>query len=326
MSHRYKRGDIYWLAYHRRGKLYRESLKTKDLTTAKYLQAKKDQELSDTKYLTFDTPVIAVLEEYKASCAHSNVQATLCRDEARIRKFLEGSGVKKINDITDKIIQNYFNDEFARGIAPITVNRILATLKAWLNFAVRRRYIQENPAKGIKRYRLPENPPRFLTHDEVKKVLKIAKKEDIYHAVAAAIYTGMRKSELFTLEWPDVDFARDTITVRNKADFITKSKRFRVIPLHPALKPILARIQRKQGRCFDTINHRRAFGRIVRKSKLKPFGWHDLRHTFASHLAMRGVDLVTISKLLGHSDIKTTMIYSHLTGDHIKTSLGRLNF
>ena len=326
MSHRYKRGDIFWLAYHRHSKLYRESLKTKDLTTAKYLQAKKDQELTDTKYVTLDAPAMAILDEYKASYIHLNAKATQYRDEARIRKFIEYTHIKKISDVTDKVLQDYFNAKISAKMAPITVNRIMATLKAWLNFAVRRKYIQANPAKGIKKYRLPENPPRFLTHNEVKKVLKAAKKEDIYYAVATAIYTGMRKSELFNLAWEDIDFARDTITVRNKEDFTTKSKRFRVIPLHPALKPLLARIQCKKGHCFDTINHRRSFGRIVRKSKLKPFGWHDLRHTFASHLVMCGVDLVSISKLLGHSDIKTTMIYSHLTGDHMKTALGKLSF
>lgn len=328
MSHLYKQKEIFWLAFYRHGKLYRESLKTKDRATAKYQQAKKDQELIDTKYLTLNAMAMAVFEEYKASYAHTNAKATQYRDEARIRGFLGCSHVQKIHEITDKVLQDYFNAKISAGMASITVNRIIATLKAFLNFAVRRKYIQENPAKGIKKYRLPENPPPFLTKDQISKVLKEAKKEDLYPAVAAGIYTGMRQAEIFNLEWTDVDFDRNVITVCNKPGFTTKSKRFRVIPLHPALKPILTRIKRREGLCFDTINNRRVLNRILRNAKVKYEGktWHLLRHSFASNLVMSGVDLVTISKLLGHASITTTMIYSHLAADHIKGAVEKLKF
>jgi len=203
----------------------------------------------------------------------------------------------------------------------------MASLKTFLNFAVRRRYIFENPIRGIKHYRLPHNPPRFLTDDEVKRILKAAAKSDLGPLVATAIYTGMRKSELFNLEWTDLDFPVGTITVRNKEGFTTKSKRFRIIPIHPALKWILWPLRAKEGLCFDATNNRRVFRRIVRKSKIQgDIGLHTLRHTFASHLIMNGVDIVTVSKLLGHSSISTTMIYSHLTGDHIKTAVEKLRF
>jgi len=317
---------MFWLAYYRHSRLYRESLKTKDKTTAKYLQAKKDQELAEGKYITLDSLALTVLEEYRLAYEHQKGKRTHTEDVARIRKFLEWAHIQKIGEVNEKKLQDYFNNRIQGKLEPNTVNRIMASMKTWLNFAVRRQYIKENPMKGIKMLRLPENPPRFLTKDEIEKVLKVAEKTDIYPAVATAIYTGMRKSELFTLEWIDIDFTRGTITVRNKEGFTTKSKKFRVIPLHPALKAILDRIKLKDGHCFDIINQRRIFDRIMRKAEIDDLGWHSLRHTFASQMIMSGADLVTVSKLLGHSDIKTTMIYSHLTGDHIRQAVGKLSF
>jgi site-specific recombinase XerD len=333
MSHRYRRGDIYWLAYHRHGKLYRESLKTKDLTTAKFLQAQKDKDLSTGTVPTLGALISTLKDEYKAAFEHHKTKRTHAEDLARIKHFIDWAQVVKVSDITEKKLQDYFNYRIntdtkeLRKLVPNTVNRIMASLKTFLNFAVRRRYIFENPIRGIKHYRLPHNPPRFLTDDEVKRILKAAARTDLGALVATAIYTGMRKSELFNLEWTDIDFPAGTITVRNKEGFTTKSKRFRIIPIHTALRRILWPLRAKEGRCFDVTNDRRVFRRIVRKAKIQgDIGLHTLRHTFASHLIMNGVDIVTVSKLLGHSSISTTMIYSHLTGDHIKTAVGKLKF
>jgi len=136
----------------------------------------------------------------------------------------------------------------------------------------------------------------------------------------------MRQKELFNLEWQDIDFERNLITIRNKDSFTTKSKKFRVIPLPSRLKSILESYRQQKGLCFNTTNQRRIFARIIKKAGLKGIGWHSLRHTCASHLAMQGVDLYTIAQLLGHSSITVTQIYAHLTKDYIKDSVERLNF
>lgn len=328
MSHRYKRGDIYWLAYHRHGKLYRQSLKTTDLTTAKYLQARKDKELSEGMVPALGALATTLLDEYCAAFEHHKTRRTHVEDRARIKHFLDWAKVIKVSDITEKRLQDYFNHRIDdNNLAHNTVNRIMASLRAFLNFAVRRKHIFDNPVRGIKRFKLPHNPPRFLTKDEISRVLKEAHKTDLGALVATAIYTGMRKSELFNLEWQDIDFAAGTITVRNKEGFTTKSKRFRTIPIHPALRRVLWPLRAKEGRCFDITNNRRIFRRIVRKSKVQgDIGLHNLRHTFASHLIMRGVDIVTVSKLLGHGSIATTMIYAHLTQAHEENAVARLKF
>lgn len=327
MSHLYKQKDTYWIAYYRQGKLHRKSLRTKDKSTAKYLQAKQDQDIAENKQPSLNPPIDSVLNEYDLSVKTHKRPATHYRDMRNIRRYLSHSLDQRMNDITEKSLQDYFNSKITSGIAVPTVNRNMASIKAFLNFALRRKYIHDNPMKEIRQYREIKNPPRFLTKDEIVTLLKMAKDTDLYPCVATAIYTGARQAELFHLEWQDIDLLQNTVTICNKDGFTTKSKKFRVIPLHPALKSILSPIARGSGPCFDIVNHRRVFGRIIRKSKLRgDIGWHTLRHTFASQLVMSRADIVTVSKLLGHADLKTTMIYSHLTKEHEQEAVERLSF
>lgn len=324
MSHLYRQKSTYWLAYYRSGTLYRRSLKTKDKATARYLQSKHDQGTAEGRAPILNAEISKALEEYKISCEHHKTKRTHTEDLARISGYIDWSKIQKVNEISESSLQDYFNKRINEDkLAFNTVNRIMASLKTFLNFTVRRHYIAENPIKAIKHYRLPENHPRFLNKEEIIKVLKEAKKTDLYTAIATALYTGMRRAEIFNLEWKDIDFDRGVIIVNNKSGFTTKSKKSRTIPLHPTLCSIL---KPSSGRCFDYTNQRRVFNRIMRKTKLKDIGWHSLRHTFASQLVMAGVDIVTVSKLLGHSSIATTMIYAHLTKDHEKAAIKKLSF
>lgn len=326
MSHLYKQKKVFWLAYYRRGKLFRESLKTKHHPTAKYLQSKKDQELVEGKYTSLDTLTISLLDEYDETTKHRKTKATHYRDIQNIKRYLAWSKIQKVKDISEKSLQDYFNHLITDKKALATVNRNMASIKTFLRFAIQRKHIFENPTVNIKPYRSLVNPPRCLTKDEIQLILKHAKKTDLYPAVVTAAYTGMRKSELFQLEWSDIDLLQNTVTIRNKEGFTTKSKKFRVIPLHPTLKALLGRLKRKTGPCFDTVNQRRVFGRIVRQAKLKDVGWHTLRHSFASNLVINNVDIVTISKLLGHSNIATTQIYLHVKPDHLQEAVQKLRY
>ena len=101
---------------------------------------------------------------------------------------------------------------------------------------------------------------------------------------------------------------------------------YRVIPLHPALKSVLRPLALKEGRCFDTTNQRKQIERICRMSGVRNVRWKALRHTFASHLAMSGVDLVTIKEYMGHANISTTMIYAHLTEGHTREQIKKLTY
>jgi integrase/recombinase XerC/integrase/recombinase XerD len=337
MSTLYRRHGIYWYGFRKDNKNYYESLQTKDRSTAIYLKAKKDQELAEGKAILpgLNTDCLRILGEYQKSSKHYKATDSHRDDETRIRRFLTWSKISRLNQITEKKLQDYLNHRIEKDkISLNTANHIITNIKTWLNFSVRNHYIAANPLAYFKRYKLPVNPKRFLSAEEINKLLEAAKnpriyvdrKTTLYPVIATAIYTGLRQRELFTLEWQDIDLTQNCLTVRNKEGFTTKSKRFRVIPLHKHLKAILKPYAAKSGRCFDITNQRRIFSRILRKAGLKDAGWHTLRHTCASHLAMKGVDLPTIAQILGHSSISTTMIYAHLTKGHIKGAIERLEF
>jgi site-specific recombinase XerD len=340
MSHLYRRpkkGGIYWRAYWKAGKLYRESLKTRDRSQAIYLKNKKDRDLLEGKNVAPDQSrdCLGLLEEYQRFNEHRRVKRVNLDTRARIDKFLKWSGISTLNKITERKLQEYLNHRINDDkVGFYEANNTITNLKAWINWAVRMRYIFDNPLRDVKKYKIPVNPKRFLSKEEILKLFTAARDPGIYAdgeiilypAIASGIYTGMRQSEIFSLEWPDVDFSHNLITICSKEGFITKSKKFRTIPLHAALRAILYPIRKAVGRCFDATNSRRVFGRIKREAGLKDIGWHTLRHTFASHLVMRGVDLATVSKLLGHASITTTMIYSHLSKEHIAGAVERLNF
>lgn len=328
MSHLYQRGDVYWLTFYKNGKRFFQSLNTKDRTTALYLKSKADKELVENKYIIHDPNMTCdiILKEYEAACQNRKIRKTILNDTARIKAFLNHGNIRIISQVTEKRLQEYLNARIADKITLSSANRFIATIKAWVNFAVRRKYILDNPLKDFRKYRAPQNPPKYLTHDEVKKLLDAARESRFYVPIVTALYTGMRYKEILYLEWSDINFEANTIIVRNKEGFTTKSKKYRTIPLHPTLCGILEPLKLKEGRCFDMSNHKRLFPKIVQAAGLKGVGFHHMRHTFASNLAMSGVDLYTISQVLGHSTITVTQQYSHLTKDHMRGAVEKLKF
>jgi len=102
MSHLYRRGKIYWLAFYKDGKLYRQSLKTKNRSTANYLKSKIEQEVAENKNIipALNSDVFEVLTEYQKSCQHRKTQDTHKDEGLRIQRFLEWAKIKTINQVT----------------------------------------------------------------------------------------------------------------------------------------------------------------------------------------------------------------------------------
>jgi site-specific recombinase XerD len=337
MSSLYRRNNIYWLSFRLHGKSYCISLRTRDRSTALYKKAEKDRELIEGRDVIprADTLCAPLLEEFRNYNLHRKTKDANFDDCGRIQKFLSWSGITTFSQITEQRLQKYLNHRFAtEKISPRTANMIITNIKTWLNFCVKNRRIPENSLSRMKKFKEPVNPKRFLSREEINALLKETLNPNnycdgdpsLYPVIATGVYAGLRKQEIFSLEWQDVNFKRGEITIRNKDNFAPKSRKFRVIPLHGSLKKILKPLTKISGQCFDITNQRRLFGRIIRKVNLQGIGWHSLRHTFASQLVMAGVDLATVAKLLGHSSITTTMIYSHLSPDHVRGAINKLNF
>lgn len=153
--------------------------------------------------------------------------------------------------------------------------------------------------------------------------------------VTLSLNTGMRWGELTALTWGDVDLQRSMLTVRGH---IAKSGTSRHIPLNSAALSTLEQWKKQQPATEQTAKHiafpgkdgkkldnlDKSWSGILKAAKITDFRWHDMRHTFASNLVMAGVDLNTVRELLGHSDIKMTLRYSHLAPEHKALAVSKL--
>jgi integrase len=201
-------------------------------------------------------------------------------------------------------------------IQPATLNRELSLLKHVFTKAIEWGKCKENPAKKVKRLKGEVKRVRFLMPDEVQKLLPNCV-DYLKPIVTLAVHTGMRKGELFTLKWEQVNFEQGIITLHD-----TKNGERRDIPMDETVKTTLKEMERKgdyvfcneQGETFVRVQ--RSFEAAVKKSRIEDFHFHDLRHTFASNLLMEGEDLNTVRELLGHKDLTMTLRYAHLSPNH----------
>ncbi len=225
------------------------------------------------------------------------------------------------------------------GARSRTVNFELDAIKAMLNLAIRWGYLRDNPVKDVKALKTDDmKPVRFLTLEECERLLA-ASSSELYPVYFTFLSTGLRKAELENLLWSDIDFKRSKIWVRAKKDWKPKTGE-REIPMSGELAKLLTEHRKKSAKTgpSDFVFSVQQAGRshnYLRTELIKLAQTadipdltklHTLRHTFASHLVMQGVDLPTVSKLMGHSDIETTMIYAHLAPDHLANAVTKLPF
>jgi integrase len=226
-----------------------------------------------------------------------------------------------------------------KGAKAHTINFEVGTLRTILNLAIKWGHLKENPTRGVTKLKVNDSkPPRFLTVEECQRLLD-ACPPDLHPIYFTFLHTGMRKAELENLEWDDVDFKRGKIKIRRK-DFRQPKTGEREIPVSAQLSEILLQLKRanddnlksnfvfphRDGGKIKT-KLREQLIRIAKKAGIADLTRvHTLRHTFASHLVMKGVDLPTVKKLMGHADIETTMIYAHLAPDHLADAVNKLSF
>lgn len=210
-------------------------------------------------------------------------------------------------------------------LKPASIARLLNEFHSLMNLARKRRHILELPEWPQQGAPLPR--PKFLTFEELDRLIAAAEPMDPWKAmVIVAARTGLRHGELTALRWEDVDLDGGKLfVVENYVNGITgtpKSGKDREVPLsNDAIKALRALTRHQRGPlvfCTNTGAHLEpwvtdaALTRACRAAGMMPVGWHRLRHTFASHLAMRGVSIMTIRELMGHANIKMTLRYAFL--------------
>jgi len=212
-----------------------------------------------------------------------------------------------------------------------TINREVNVLRSLLRSAVKYGMMEKNPASCPRKF--PEKKRlRYLNEEEAASLLDLAKNsrsKDVYHTILTALDTGMRQGEIFNLRWSDIDFKNGQIWVRE-----TKNGSPRHVPMTEGIRKTLSSRPRRLGSDFifwgrvqekrDHTGMRETFINLLQRAGIEDFTFHDLRHTFASHLAMAGVPLHTIGQLLGHKTPGMTMRYAHLAPGYLKSAVGSL--
>ena len=212
-----------------------------------------------------------------------------------------------------------------RLVSPSTINRELACLKTCMNKAVKWGKLDRNPAAEIEKFREPNAKERILTIGEANQLLNKAG-EVLRPVLIVALNTGMRKGEILGLRWQDVDFVKGFIHISD-----SKSGKSRDIPMNSLAFDTLYAMDRQREFVFENPETRtrvkdvRAeFKRACRGAEIKGVRFHDLRHTAATRMIEAGVDLVTVSRILGHSSIQMTMRYAHPTPENMRHAVQKL--
>jgi integrase len=334
MSRILKREKTWYIDYHYKGKRVRRSLNTTSKKVAELASknvdiqiAKEELNLSAPKKISFEKFCERFLSWYKVQNSKNSYKDYENLFTSTIIPHFKGFYLKKINV---EMVEKY-KIKRSEKIKPATVNKELTALKHLFNKAIQWGYQKENPVTQVKKLKVIQKKFRFLSLDEIDLVLENCP-DSIYPILLTAIHTGLRRSELFRLEWKDIDFEREILTVTAKGEEHTKNYRNREIPMTDQLFGCFLKLPRKSNWIFTKENGERYVGWIrssleltVHKARIDRFTLHDLRHTFASQIVMDGADLPTVQKLMGHSKITTTMIYSHLAPDHLKGAIKRLS-
>ncbi len=231
-------------------------------------------------------------------------------DEYRLKRIKEFfRDIDDLRDIAPLMIQKFRAARLKEGVSKVTTNREIQLLKKMFNIALEEGYLEVNQAKKIKLYsELDTVRDRVLSEEEQPGLFKELA-EHVRPLVFVALHTGMRKGELLTLKWCNVDFEKRIIKVEE-----TKSKKMRFIPVNSVLFDELSSLKLKRGteqRVFPFKYVQKAWENARRRAGLDDLTLHDLRRTFGTRLLEAGVDIVTIAKLYGHSSVLVTQRYLH---------------
>lgn len=334
----YKRGQFWYTDFYHKGKRVRKRIPTTRKDVAVQYEADFRVKLlrGEMGLEEPDLPLDELVFRYLDFSQTNNSPATAKRDELSLRTFREHSAVKMASEITPLLVEDY-KSKRAKSVSPRTVNIEIKTVKAMLNKAVEWGLLKNNPVASARLLRhTSKKVPRFLSKEEVRALLNAA--TDTYRPIIFAfLKTGLRLNELVNLEWEDIDLENAQLRVVNKEDkrYHPKGRRERSVPIPRDLLPVLAGLKGSVASdcVFATKEGRPRRNNILKNVKtaalragLTDMNVHTLRHTFASHLVMAGVDLTTVQKLLGHSSITTTMIYAHLAPDHLKAAVEKLDY
>jgi integrase/recombinase XerD len=267
--------------------------------------------------------------EYMAYSRANKAENTCEIIQIAFWKFREFADDIPLEDVSFQLIEQ-FKAWRLKAVNGTTLNMNLRALKASFEFAVRLGWLLKNPFKGVKQVHVPEpDYPVYLNEDEVKELLAAIPDPEFRRLIRFYLLTGCRRTEAAKIDWHDVDLDKGTIIIRGSN---TKTKRNRVLQIGDKLHDLLVeKGPQKDGRVFPRWQAGSVtvmFGRYVKACGFgRKITVHSMRHTATVHLLMAGVDLLTISRILGHASVKVTeTVYTHIPAEHKRGAMDKLPF
>lgn len=302
----------------------------------KKLDSKSDRDklgLIEIKPIPFNELVIRYLNYSRANKA----PRTWERDKTSIKALFAYFATFLIDSIDDEHIELYKAKRQGKGVSNRTINIELLCLQSMLRKAVEWRNLATIPK--IKKLTVQKKPPRFLSQAEIELFVDAA---SLWLRLILIVLrsAGLRSKQLRESKLDYADFENDLLTVLN-----TKGNGYYTVSMDDELKAALLFLRDNYVSPHDKISPRQdhqkiyffcnqdgspigsfktTFYKTARKAGLKNVTPHTIRHTFASHLVMSGVDLPTVKELMGHKSIVTTMIYAHLSDEHKAHAIKKL--
>jgi integrase len=313
-----KGGGCWWVSYcDEFGHRHREKVGLRSAALDVYHQRKTEVRLGKFRPEDVQRKKVAldqILDDYFDSCKARKVHDLDCIElkSSWWKSFFSGQSAKGIKPSDLESARTIL----AQGFKDATINKYFSVLKAAFFLALRNGKVEKNPVCQIRMLKLNNARTRFLNDEEEERLIAVLPAE--YQPMTKlAINTGLRKMELFSLQWADLNFQQRVIMVRE-----SKSGESRTVPMNSTVMDTFKSIVRRIDSPFVFPGnlpgtHRtdlpKSWEKFLETAGIKNFVWHDLRHTFGSRLAMKGVDIYTISKLMGHKTITMTQRYAHLS-------------
>ena len=271
----------------------------------------------------------------KEKNSSQNTVSSYLRDITQFSEYLLAAQRCSLREATGDMIQNYMSWMQNHGKSAASVTRFLASAKSFYNCLISTGDRKTNPAKGVAAAKVERKYPEILSSKEVELFLEQPQCVDAKgfrdHAMLELLYaTGIRVSELISLDIDDLNLAAGVIRCESRS-------KERVIPLYPtaikalqdyvrSIRPQLLADSAEQA-LFVNMNgermSRQGFWKIIKYYQekagiAKDITPHTLRHSFAVHLLENGADLRSIQEMLGHADISSTQIYTHVVKRQLK--------
>lgn len=332
-----KKADYWVIEYRINGKLRRETVGKVGIVTktiARELLKKRELQVKLGQWDMIDAKIPTLNEfanEYLKHVRDVAKKHSWSRDVLSLKYLKAVFGERRLSDITPKDIDDYKGTRLV-DVAPATVNRELEVLRHLLNLAERwKKFFGKNPVSQAGLLILNNQVERILSPEEEERLLACSSPQ-LSAILICALNTGMRKGEIISLKWSNVDLDNNVITLEATN---TKSKKGRKIPINSKLRKTLLE-QKLKGGGSDYVflssngnpykrqdSLKQAFGGACRRAGIEGLRFHDLRHTAATRMVESGAKIVAVSRILGHADLKTTMRYTH-PGDSLKEAVETL--